>query len=165
MPEDIYKGNNDYRYALGVRGKNPLIFFGINPSTATPDNYDQTMNKAKHFALYNKFDSWIMFNVYPQKARYPACLNQDRNDIIHKKNIEIIEEILPNNSTVVAAWGNNITKRVYLFGCLENIVNTLNNKKIRWKHIGSLTTKKHPRHILYLRNDEKINNFDIEKYL
>ncbi len=33
----------EYRYILGTRGKNPLICIGINPSTAEPDNLDNTL--------------------------------------------------------------------------------------------------------------------------
>ena len=40
----IYAPNfySEYRYILGTRGKNPLICIGINPSTAEPDNLDNT---------------------------------------------------------------------------------------------------------------------------
>ena len=34
---------SEYRYILGTRGKNPLICIGINPSTAEPDNLDNTL--------------------------------------------------------------------------------------------------------------------------
>ena len=33
----------EYRYILGTRGKNPLICIGINPSTARPDDLDNTL--------------------------------------------------------------------------------------------------------------------------
>ena len=33
---------DEYRYILGTAGKNPLICIGINPSTAAPDNLDNT---------------------------------------------------------------------------------------------------------------------------
>ena len=32
----------DYRYILGTKGENPLICIGINPSTAAPDDLDNT---------------------------------------------------------------------------------------------------------------------------
>ena len=34
---------SEYRFILGTRGKNPLICIGINPSTAEPDNLDNTL--------------------------------------------------------------------------------------------------------------------------
>ena len=33
---------SEYRYILGTRGKKPLICIGINPSTAKPDDLDNT---------------------------------------------------------------------------------------------------------------------------
>ena len=43
----------EYRYILGTRGENPLICFGINPSTAAPDQLDNTLKSAERIALYN----------------------------------------------------------------------------------------------------------------
>ena len=156
--------DNNYRYALGVNGKNPLIFFGINPSTATPENYDQTMKRAKYFALKNNYDSWIMFNIYPQRATNPNNLANECDENIHKENIKIINKLIPSNSTIVAAWGNLITKRAYLINCLIDIVKALKNKEIKWKRISCLTKKGNPKHLLYLSNDEKMFDFNIEEY-
>ena len=38
---------SEYRYILGTRGKNPLICIGINPSTAEPDNLDNTLKSVE----------------------------------------------------------------------------------------------------------------------
>ena len=59
---------SEYRYILGTRGKNPLICIGINPSTAQPDDLDNTLKSVERIALGNGFDSFIMFNVYAQRA-------------------------------------------------------------------------------------------------
>ena len=120
MEKDIYEKSNNCRYALGIEGKNPLIFLGVNPSTATPDNYDQTMKRARYFALENKFkiadkfDSWIMFNIYPQRATNPNDLDKKRDNVIHEENIKIIKKLLPPHSTVIATWGNSIAKKKIL---------------------------------------------------
>ena len=167
MNNIIYKisENDEHRYALGVKGNSPLIFFGINPSTATPENYDQTMKKAKSFALLNNFDSWIMFNLYPQRAVNVNYVDNICNVFYHKENINIIRSLIPNNSTIVAAWGNLITKRTYFFNCLEDILKELKDKKLKWKHIGDLTKNGHPRHILYLGYEEKMSEFKINDYI
>ena len=69
----IYAPNfySEYRYILGTRGKNPLICIGINPSTARPDALDNTLKSVERIALGNGFDSFIMFNVYAQRATSP----------------------------------------------------------------------------------------------
>ena len=38
---------SEYRYILGTRGKNPLICVGINPSTAKPDDLDNTLKSVQ----------------------------------------------------------------------------------------------------------------------
>ncbi|MFR6424354.1 MAG: DUF1643 domain-containing protein, partial [Oscillospiraceae bacterium] len=48
--------------------KNPLICIGINPSTAQPGDLDNTLKSVERIALGNGYDSFTMFNVYPQRA-------------------------------------------------------------------------------------------------
>ena len=60
-----------YRYVLGRVGRHPLVCIGINPSTAQPGALDPTLKSVERLANANGFDSWIMFNVYPQRATDP----------------------------------------------------------------------------------------------
>ena len=69
----------EYRYILGTRGDNPLICIGINPSTAAPDNLDNTLKSVSRIAGGNGFDSWIMFNVYAQRATRPDDMDRELN--------------------------------------------------------------------------------------
>ena len=61
----------DYRYILGTAGERPLICVGINPSTAAPNDLDNTLKSVERIALGNGYDSLIMFNVYAQRATRP----------------------------------------------------------------------------------------------
>ena len=61
----------EYRYVLGTKGEKPLICIGVNPSTAEPDHLDNTLKSVERIALGNGYDSFIMFNVYPQRATRP----------------------------------------------------------------------------------------------
>ena len=61
----------DYRYILGTAGEKPLICVGINPSTAAPNDLDNTLKSVERIALANGYDSFIMFNVYAQRATRP----------------------------------------------------------------------------------------------
>ena len=69
--------NNSIRYILGTKGVNPLLCFGINPSTAKPDELDNTLKSVERLANYNSFDSWIMMNIYPQRATKPDEMHQE----------------------------------------------------------------------------------------
>ena len=62
----------EYRYILGTRGSRPLICMGINPSTAAPGALDNTLKSVERIALGNGFDSFLMFNVYAQRATDPT---------------------------------------------------------------------------------------------
>ena len=79
---------SEYRYILATRGKNPLICIGINPSTAEPDNLDNTLKSVERIALGNGFDSFIMFNVYAQRATDPDSMEHTCNLQLHKQNLE-----------------------------------------------------------------------------
>ena len=57
---------SEYRSILGTRGRNPLICIGINPSTAKPDDLDNTLKSVERIAHGNGYDSFIMFNVFRQ---------------------------------------------------------------------------------------------------
>ena len=92
----IYAPNfySEYRYILGTRGRNPLICIGINPSTARPDDLDNTLKSVERIALGNGFDSFIMFNVYAQRATDPDAMEKSCNWMLHKENLEAFRYVL-----------------------------------------------------------------------
>ena len=114
----------EYRYILGTRGKNPLICIGINPSTAKPGDLDNTLKSVERIALHNGFDSFIMFNVYAQRATDPDTMERQCNLQLHKENMEAFRYVLSisQKPTVWAAWGTIIEKRPYLFACLQDML-------------------------------------------
>jgi len=104
----IYENDQDnqIRYVLGTKGTKPLLCFGINPSTAKPDNLDSTLKSVERLARSNDFDSWIMMNIYPQRATDPNNIHPEINNEIHRKNLAFIESIISGNKTIIwAAWG------------------------------------------------------------
>ena len=158
---------SEYRYILGTRGKNPLICIGINPSTAEPDRLDNTLKSVERIALGNGFDSFIMFNVYAQRATNPDTMEKNCNAALHRENLEAFRYVLSisENPTVWAAWGAIIEKRSYLADCVRDMVKAGQEYGAGWVCAGAITKKGHPHHPLYLRKDEKVRPFDIEKYL
>ena len=158
---------SEYRYILGTRGKNPLICIGINPSTAEPDNLDNTLKSVERIASGNGFDSFIMFNVYAQRAPDPDAMEKECNSALHKENLEAFRYVLSisEKPAVWAAWGAIIEKRAYLADCVRDMVRVGQEYGAKWYCAGAVTKKGHPHHPLYLRKDEKIKAFDIEGYL
>ena len=158
---------SEYRYILGTRGKNPLICIGINPSTAEPDNLDNTLKSVERIAQGNGFDSFIMFNVYAQRATKPDDMEEQCNLALHKENLEAFRYVLSISDTpmVWAAWGAIIEKRDYLAHCVRDMLDAGREYGASWHCAGAISKKGHPHHPLYLRKDEKLKPFDVEGYL
>ena len=158
---------SEYRYILGTRGCNPLICIGINPSTAAPDDLDNTLKSVQRIALGNGFDSFIMFNVYAQRATSPDDMEKNCNAALHRENLEAFRYVLSisEKPVVWAAWGAIIEKRGYLADCVRDMLETGREFGASWVCAGAITKKGHPHHPLYLRKDEKIKPFDVAQYL
>ena len=165
----IYAPNfySEYRYILGTRGKNPLICIGIIPSTAQPGDLDNTLKSVQRIAHGNGFDSFIMFNVYAQRATDPDAMEKTCNRMLHKENLEAFRYVLSigEHPTVWAAWGTIIEKRDYLKDCLKDMIAAGEEFGANWVCAGKCSKKGHPHHPLYLRKDEMIRPFPVAEYL
>ena len=158
---------SEYRYILGTRGEKPLICIGINPSTAQPNDLDNTLKSVERIALGNGYDSFLMFNVYAQRATDPNTMEKECNPILHRENMRAFQYVLSlsQSPAVWAAWGSIIEKRPYLKDCLRDMLEIGNRCGAAWYCAGAITKKGHPHHPLYLRKDEKLRPFDVESYL
>ena len=158
---------SEYRYLLGTRGKNPLICIGINPSTAKPDALDNTLKSVERIALGNGYDSFLMFNVYAQRATSPDDMEKVYNPALHRENLEAFRYILSisDKPAVWAAWGAIIEKRDYLMDCVRDMVAIGEAYGAAWYCAGAISKKGHPHHPLYLRKDEVLRGFDMAAYL
>ena len=155
--------NNANRYSLGQifeeNGKT-LICFGINPSTASPEQLDNTINKVIRIAKFNDYRNWIMLNIYPQRATNPDDLHTTADEQIVKQNIETISQILDayQDCDILFAYGNLISKRSFLRPCLEQISKLLKLKNKTIKVI-KLTKEGNPVHPLYQRDNAILIEF------
>lgn len=160
---------SEYRYILGTTGKKPLICIGINPSTAKPNDLDNTLKSVERIALGNGFDSFIMFNVYAQRATRPEDMDKEFNERLHNENMKAFDYILSlyegENPAVWAGWGNIVEMRPYLKKCLRDMVDISQKYNAKWYSVGAISKKGHPHHPLYLKKDSTTDIFDMEKYL
>ena len=159
---------DEYRYILGTRGKNPLICVGINPSTAAPNDLDPTLKSAQRIAFSNGYDSFLMFNVYAQRATRPDDMERERNAWLHNENMKAFSYLLSiagEHPMVWAAWGAIIEKRDYLSDCVREMTEIAARAGASWCHAGPLSVKGHPHHPLYLKSNTLLEPFDTIAYL
>lgn len=163
---------SEYRYILGTKGENPLICIGINPSTAAPDDLDNTLKSVERIAKHNGYDSFIMFNVYPQRATDPDDMDKTLNRPLHEENMKAFEYCLGLYGDgrvpgIWAAWGTVIEKRPYLKACVKDMILCGKRYGAKWYTCGARSKlKSHPHHPLYLKKDSVTQEFyDIEEYL
>ncbi len=160
---------DEYRYVLGTRGAHPLICIGINPSTARPDALDNTLKSVERIALGNGFDSFLMMNVYAQRATDPKHMEKAENPFLHRENLEAFRYVLSlsgENPSVWAAWGTIVKVRPYLLTCMADFVAVGQEMGVQWYTAGARSKNGgHPHHPLYLRKDAVLDAFDVEAYL
>lgn len=154
------------RYTLGDLGVNNLICIGINPSTAIPNELDQTIKAVREIARLNGFDGWLMLNVYPQRDRYPENMHQNEENEIISMNQKAIKDVLAKHkfNMIWAAWGVEIERRPYLLNCLKGLIECF-DETFQWVHYGALTKHGHPRHPSRMSYSEKFSTFFIKEYI
>ena len=167
--EWIYVNNekDTVRYILGEKAEKMVACIGINPSTAKPNDLDNTLKSVKRIAGFNGFDGWLMYNVYPQRATEPNELDRKVNHDLRLTNIRVISQSIQNLEidTIWVAYGDLIESRDYLPFCLTSLFANLSHLNLKWKIIGEPTQKGHPRHPLYKATASKFVNFNMEKYI
>ena len=159
----------EYRYILGTRGENPLICIGINPSTAQPGDLDNTLKSVERIARNNGYDSFIMFNVYAQRATDPNAMDRSFNAALHAENMAAWRYVLSlygagRRPAVWAAWGTLIEKRGYLIPALLDMIAAGEEAGAEWYTFGKRSKAGHPHHPLYLRADSTPEPFDVRAY-
>ena len=157
----------EYRYLLGTRGEKPLVCIGINPSTAEPDRLDPTLQSVERVAKNNGYDSFLMFNVYAQRATRPDDMEPTCNAALHAENRKAFRYLLSlsEHPAIWAAWGNIIEKRDYLMDCMQDFAADGQAAGARWFTAGPLLKSGHPHHPLYLKAATPLQPFDIDAYL
>lgn len=160
---------SEYRYILGTRGRRPLICIGVNPSTAVPGRLDNTLKSAERIALHNGYDSFLMFNVYAQRATLPGDMDRELNPLLHAENMKAFRYVLEKSEdspAVWAAWGAVIETRSYLPRCVRDMVRIGQEYGARWFTAGARSKAGHPHHPLYLKKDSVLDPFDdLDAYL
>lgn len=155
------------RYILGTKGDSPLVVVGANPSTAVPECLDRTVSGIKNLVERdNRFDSFVIINLYPQRATNPKELHRVMDKVLHKKNCAHISDFLSSLKAkpvvMWAAWGSLIHQRSYLLDCLDGLLTCINDFPCEWVQRGNF---KNPHHPLYLKRETPFQAFDVCGYM
>lgn len=162
----IYEPSADgcSRFVLGVVGTNPLVCFGINPSTARPGALDPTVTRVKNFASAHGYDGWTMLNVYPQISTDPAGMHCKYDPQLKAANEQHIAKAIQGRRTLLAAWGGNMTRRPYLSELLRDILKLTDASGAQWLSLGKPLQDGHPAHPSRLANATPLVPFDMGSY-
>lgn len=155
----------EYRYVLGTRGERPLICIGLNPSTARPGALDNTLKSVERVARHNGYDSFLMMNLYAQRATIPGDMDWEVCDFLHTENLKAFQFLLGQTRTVWAAWGAVMETRGFLRACMRDFVQAGQEMGAQWYTAGQRSKKGHPHHPLYLRKDSTLDPFDVGDYV
>lgn len=152
------------RFVLGVVGTNPLICFGINPSTAKPGALDPPVTRVRNFAAAHGYDGWTMLNVYPQISTDPAGMHRRHDPQLKATNERHIAAAIQGHPTLLAAWGTNMTRRPCLSELLRHILKLTDSSGARWLSLGKPLQDGHPPHPSRLANATPLVPFDMSSY-
>ena len=153
------------RFVLGTAGANPLICFGVNPSTARPEKLDPTVARVSRIAQINGYDSWIMLNIYPQISTDPKGLHRRLEPALKSENERWISAaIADSDSALLAAWGVLVGTRPYLRTALSDILALPAIATRDWMSLGQPTRDGHPRHPSRLAASTRLQPFDVDGY-
>lgn len=132
---------------LGTVSENPRVCVGVNPSTGVPGSLDLTVSKVKGFASRNRFDSWVMLNLYPHGSTNPNGMHLQCSTELQADNERHIVELIGGRQLMtLAAWGEPIRTRPYLSQTREGIVSVADNSGCEEVSIGDLLKSGHPGH-------------------
>lgn len=144
-----------YRYAIGRLGKHPLVAICMNPSAASNESSDKTINRIINISNILGMDGWIVFNTYPQRATDKKDI-KSYNKEWAENNIQIIREFLSKHQIheVWGAWGDDEGIQPLCQG-RELLLSMLAEIGVKVYYYGTLTKALNPRHPI--QRQEKID--------
>lgn len=131
----------------------PIMFIGLNPSTADEVKNDPTVRRCIGFAYDWGAGGLIMTNAFGYRSTDPRGLTKI-HDPVGPLNDAYLRKCFALAARVVVAWGNwgNLYDRD------RRVLELLQEAGVKAKCFG-LTKTGQPRHPLYLRRDEALVDY------
>ena len=130
------------------QSKPPVMFIGLNPSTANASTDDPTIRRVKSIANNCGYGGVYMMNLFTFISTDPKQLNiQEGNLSVSDMWLQVIGK---KCATVICAWGN-----FKVMGRDQEVMKMF--PKAQALFINKNGSPKHP---LYVRSDQRPVNFD-----
>lgn len=146
-----YSACGKYRYFLTRKiddTKKPLCFIMLNPSTATEEQNDPTVERCQRRALSAGYGGIIILNLFAYRATDPKDMKVQA-DPVGPHNDRFIDEALHDSKygilDIVCGWGCHGTHMDREKAVLEMFAKyQIQPKALEWTKAG------HPKHPLYI---------------
>ncbi|EOD29331.1 hypothetical protein EMIHUDRAFT_64003 [Emiliania huxleyi CCMP1516] len=165
-----------YRYGLtrtwsssgtdaAARQSNPLLFVGLNPSTADGDSDDPTIRRVIRFAMAWGHDSIFVCNLFAYRSTQPAALKAAADPVGALANDAALADAARRAGRVLCGWGNGLLPgskavarmmRARVQEVLEILSEGAGAERICCLHV---TLQQQPQHPLYVRADARPKPF------
>ena len=140
--------NKEYRdilWRLWDDKQRPLIFIGLNPSTADAETDDPTVHTLTVRARREGFGGLVVMNLYSFRATEPKDLLKQK-DPVGPENHKTLLRFITKNHEVLAGWGDSLPDKHRA----NRVINLLVSTKAKLTTLG-FTKADNPRHPLYIR--------------
>lgn len=135
-----------HRFALGKKGKKPLVAICMNPSAARETSSDYTINRIIKVSQVLGMDGWMVFNIYPERATDANKMEVFKQELSDENIKEISKYLVDNNiNEVWGAWGDDKNIEALIKG-KQQLLTMLSRIGVRVYYFGTLTKKGNPRH-------------------
>jgi len=84
----------------------PIVWIGLNPSTADEKHLDPTLTKIEKFSMMYGFNCFYMLNLFAYRATNPEEMKKQKNPI-GPENDHWIKEICQKTNYIMCCWGAN----------------------------------------------------------
>lgn len=140
-----------YRYSLLRKWGNSkrLLFILLNPSTATAEVDDPTIERCIDFAIKWEYNNLEVVNLFAFRTKNPNDLYKKTGPIVGPKNDYYIKKAIKRADKIILAWGNHGDLHNRGKIVLKLIQNEINNKEVNCLKI---TARNHPQHPLYINS-------------
>ncbi|MBP1325052.1 hypothetical protein JOF28_000284 [Leucobacter exalbidus] len=126
-------------------GNPPLIALCMNPSYASEQVSDKTIDRLIKASIEHQYSGWVMLNLYPERATDPANLSA-YDASLSQDNCDAIEEVIAKYQVteILGAWGGN--PKPTIRQAKRDVLARLKSLGVQVFSLDPLTADKNPRH-------------------